>query len=143
MPSLEWSESLALGHGVMDETHKEFVDLLNRVGAAGEADLLEQLDAFIAHTEAHFSQEEAWMEAMQFPPLGCHRSEHEGVLEIMREVRRRIAGGELRYGPVLVQAIAEWFPLHAGSMDAILALTMRETGFDAAERADAKEKRAG
>jgi hemerythrin-like metal-binding protein len=132
MPPLEWSESLALGHAVMDETHREFVELLNRVGAAGAADLLEQLDAFIAHTEAHFSQEEAWMEAMQFPPLGCHRAEHEGVLEIMREVRQRVAAGEPRYGPVLVQAIAEWFPLHAGSMDAMLALTLRETGFDVA-----------
>ena len=49
----------------------------------------------------------------------------------MREVRKRIASGELRYGPVLVQAIAEWFPLHAGSMDAILALTIRESGFEA------------
>lgn len=60
------------------------------------------------------------------------RAEHEGVLEIMREVRRRIAGGEMRYGPVLVQAIAEGFPLHAGSMDTVLALYIRESGFDAA-----------
>lgn len=129
MPALEWSDSLALGHAVMDETHREFVDLLNRVGAAAESEVLARLDEFIAHSEAHFRQEEAWMEAMQFPPLGCHRAEHEGVLEIMREVRRRIAEGEARYGPVLVQAIAEWFPLHAGSMDTVLALYMRETGF--------------
>src|SRR5512134_122658 len=129
MPPLEWSESLVLGHAVMDETHREFVELLNRVGTAGEADVLEQLDAFIAHTEAHFTQEEQWMEAMQFPPLGCHRAEHEGVLEIMREVRKRIAGGESHYGAVLAQAIAEWFPLHAQSMDTMLALHIRETGF--------------
>ena len=134
MPLLEWSESLALGHDVMDETHREFVELLNRVGAAGEADVLEQLDAFIAHTEAHFSQEEAWMEAMQFPPLGCHRTEHAGVLEVMREVRSRIAAGETRYGAVLAKAIAEWFPLHAQSMDAVLALTIRQSGFDVTAR---------
>lgn len=129
MPLLEWSESLALAHPVMDGTHREFVDLLNAVGEAGERDLLARLDAFIAHTEAHFSQEEAWMEAMQFPPLGCHRAEHEGVLEVMREVRSRIAGGEAHYGPVLAKAIAEWFPLHAQSMDAVLALTLQQTGF--------------
>jgi hemerythrin len=67
---------------------------------------------------------------MQFPPLGCHRAEHDGVLEIMREVRSRIAGGEPHYGRVLAQAIAEWFPLHAQSMDAVLALTIQQTGFD-------------
>ena len=130
MPLMEWSEELVLGQPAMDGTHREFVELLNRLGAAGEGDLLARLDEFIAHTEAHFGQEEAWMEAMQFPPLGCHRAEHEGVLEIMREVRNRIAGGEPHYGQVLAKAIAEWFPLHAQSMDTVLALYIRQTGFD-------------
>lgn len=91
MSLLAWSDELVLGQPVMDETHREFVELLNRQGGAGEVDLLARLDEFIAHTEAHFSQEEARMERMQFPPLGCHRTEHEGVLEIMREVRKRIS----------------------------------------------------
>jgi hemerythrin len=131
MPLIEWSEELVLGQPAMDDTHREFVALLNCLGAAGEGELLARLDEFIAHTEAHFGQEETWMEAMQFPPLHCHRAEHDGVLEIMREVRARIAGGEPHYGPVLAKAIAEWFPLHAQSMDAVLALTIRQTGFDA------------
>jgi hemerythrin-like metal-binding protein len=130
MSHLEWSNALHLGHSVMDETHQEFVALLNRFGAAEEADRLARLDEFIAHTEAHFRQEEAWMEAMQFPPLACHRTEHEGVLEVMREVRKRVAGGEPHYGAVLAKAIAEWFPLHAQSMDTVLALFIRQTGFD-------------
>jgi hemerythrin-like metal-binding protein len=135
MSLLEWSNELALGQSVMDETHEEFVELLNRFGAAEDADRLARLDEFIAHTEAHFRQEETWMERMQFPPLGCHRTEHEGVLEIMREVRNRIAGGELHYGPVLAKAIAEWFPLHAQSMDAMLSLQIRQTGFDVSAHA--------
>jgi len=130
MGLLEWSDALRLEHAAMDDTHREFVELLNRVGAASGDDLLACLDEFIAHTEAHFGQEERWMEAMQFPPLACHRSEHEGVLEIMREVRKRIAGGEARYGEVLANAIVEWFPQHAQSMDAVLALYIRQTGFD-------------
>jgi len=130
MPLMEWSEELVLDQPAMDGTHREFVELLNRLGAAGEGDLLARLDEFIAHTEAHFGQEEAWMEAMQFPPLGCHRIEHEGVLEIMREVRKRIAGGETHFGEVLARAVAEWFPLHAGSMDVVLALYMQQTGFE-------------
>ncbi|MBI3043123.1 MAG: hypothetical protein HYY78_09900 [Betaproteobacteria bacterium] len=53
--------------------------MLNRLGAAGEDELLARLDEFIAHTE--------------------------------------------------------WFPLHAQSMDTVLALFVRQTGFDAAARA--------
>lgn len=130
MPLLEGSDTPHLGQAEMDGTHREFVDLLNRFGAAAEGDRLARLDEFIAHTEAHFGQEEAWMQAMQFPPLGCHRTEHEGVLEIMREVRKRIAGGETHYAEVLARAIAEWFPPHAQSMDAVLALFIQQTGFD-------------
>lgn len=140
MALLEWSDELALGEPVMDETHQEFVELLNRVGAAEDAERLARLDEFIAHTEAHFRQEEAWMERMEFPPLGCHRTEHEGVLEIMREVRKRIAGGEPHYGLVLAKAIAEWFPLHAQSMDAMLSLHIRQTGFDVSTPAGAQKE---
>lgn len=140
MPVLEWSEALRLGQGVMDETHREFVELLNRFGEAPDADRLARLDEFIAHTEAHFGQEEAWMEAMAFPPLGCHRAEHAGVLEVMRAVRSRIAGGEPHYGPVLAQAIAEWFPLHAGSMDAVLALFIQQSGFPVPARTGAEKE---
>ncbi len=135
MPLIEWSEELVLGQSEMDGTHREFVELLNRLGEAAEGDLLTRLNEFIAHTEAHFGQEETWMEAMQFPPLACHRTEHEGVLEIMREVRKRIAAGEPRYGQVLATAIAEWFPRHAQSMDAVLALYIQQTGFDVAAKA--------
>lgn len=131
MPLIGWSQELVLGQPEMDATHREFVELLNRLGDAGEGNLLSRLDAFIAHTEAHFGQEEAWMEAMQFPALGCHRAEHDGVLEIMREVRKRIAGGEPHYGQVLAKAVAEWFPLHAQSMDTVLALYIQQTGFEA------------
>jgi hypothetical protein len=40
---------------------------------------------------------------------------------------------------VLAKAIAEWFPLHAQSMDAVLALTIRQTGFDASIPSAAQE----
>ena len=136
---LKWSDALHLGHAGMDDTHREFVELLNRLSEAAEGDLLARLNEFIAHTEAHFGQEEAWMEAMRFPPLACHRTEHEGVLEIMREVRKRIAGGEPHYGEVLARAIAEWFPLHSQSMDTVLALYIQQTGFDVAANAAMKK----
>ena len=31
MPVMEWNESLVLDRGVMDETHEEFIELLNRL----------------------------------------------------------------------------------------------------------------
>ena len=128
-PVLAWSEQLALGQTVMDDTHREFVEQLNRVGDALDTGVLAALDDFIAHTETHFAQEEEWMEAIAFPPLGCHRAEHTKVLETAHEVRKRVAAGDTRLGRMLAEALAEWFPQHAASMDAMLVLFMQQTGF--------------
>ncbi len=130
MQVLEWTEELALGNATMDDTHREFVARLNAVAAAPDAEILACLDAFVAHTEEHFAEEERWMEATAFPPLGCHRGEHENVLEIAREVRRRVAAGDLQYSRKLAAALAEWFPNHATTMDAMLAQFLRETGYE-------------
>lgn len=128
-PLLEWSDQLAIGQNVMDETHREFVDQLNRVGEAADGALLAAIDDFIAHTEAHFGQEEAWMDEIAFPPRGCHRGEHEKVLETVREVRRRVEAGDFKLGRTLAEALAEWFPQHALSMDAVLAMYLKEIGY--------------
>jgi hemerythrin-like metal-binding protein len=114
----------------MDATHRDFVGFLNRLDAAADAESLTRLDEFIAHAEQHFGQEERWMERTAFPPLGCHKAEHGNVLDVMREVRRRVAAGEAHYAHTLTAALAEWFPQHAATMDAMLADFMRNAGFD-------------
>ena len=132
MPIMEWSDTLVLDKGVMDDTHREFIDLLNRVADAPDESLLTALDEFIRHSEEHFAQEQRWMEQMTYPPLTCHVREHEGVLETAHEVRRRVAAGDTRFGQVLARAVAEWFANHASSMDHVLALYMKEKGYDPA-----------
>ncbi|MFL6580112.1 MAG: hemerythrin domain-containing protein [Burkholderiales bacterium] len=130
MPVMEWNDALVLDKGIMDDTHREFIDLLNRLADAADKDMLQALDEFISHTQEHFAQEQQWMEQMAFPPLACHAREHEGVLETAQEVRRRALAGETRFGRVLAKAVAEWFATHAASMDHVLALYMKEKGYD-------------
>ncbi|HWQ39988.1 MAG TPA: hemerythrin domain-containing protein [Burkholderiales bacterium] len=131
MPLIEWSDSLAVDRGVIDDTHREFVALLNALAEADENGALEALDAFLAHSEAHFGQESRWMEELAYGAAQCHRDEHETVLVIAREVRRRVAAGEggtdlVRF---LAAAVAQWFENHAASMDTVLALYMKEHGY--------------
>ena len=129
MSVISWNESLMLNQTVMDQTHEEFVQLLNRLADASGSELSAVLEEFITHTEAHFAQEEQWMAQMAFAPLHCHAAEHEGVLEIALEVRRRVAAGEVHLARVLAQATAEWFANHAVSMDAVLAMYMKQIDF--------------
>jgi hemerythrin-like metal-binding protein len=127
MSAFVWSSDFALGHEQMDLTHHEFVDLVNALAAATDAELLARLDEFLAHTEAHFAQELRWMKSSGFPPLHCHESEHIRVLEVAQEVRERVVAGDLEMARVLAREIPEWFRDHAATMDAALAQWLRQT----------------
>lgn len=130
MPQIEWTESLVLGLDPMDLTHQEFVQVYNDLAAAPVEDFLPRLDAFIAHCEAHFEQENRWMAAVNFP--GCHQGEHDRVLAVLHDVRKRAAAGDLFLGKRLVEEIPAWFESHAGGMDAALAFHFDSIGFDTA-----------
>ena len=128
MPQMEWTESLVLGLAPMDLTHQEFVQIYNELAAAPVEDFLPRLDAFIAHCESHFEQENRWMAAVNFP--GCHKGEHDRVMAVMYDVRKRAAAGDLFFGKRLVEELPAWFENHAGSMDAALAFHLESIGFD-------------
>ena len=125
---MEWSESLLLGQARMDDTHREFVEYYNAFANAPEDAFFERFDAFIQHTVAHFDQENRWMEKVGFP--GCHRAEHDRVLEVIREVRKRAEAGDRFLAKRLLEELPQWFDSHVNGMDAALAFHLDTIGFD-------------
>jgi hemerythrin len=126
-----WTDKFKLGYDPMDETHEEFVQIVNAMLTAPDADLLAHLDAFMAHGEAHFAQELAWMTATAFPSTECHAGEHEAVMKSVREVREHLAaGGDPVSARKLAAALKDWFPGHADYLDSALAQWMvkKQTG---------------
>ncbi|WP_374675164.1 hemerythrin domain-containing protein [Ideonella sp.] len=136
MPSLTWSAELALDHPQMDTTHQEFVELLaateHALAASPEAGL-QAYEALVAHTVAHFGQEDRWMAATGFASGNCHGTQHAQVLQIMQEVAR-LAREQQDFGPLgrVMPELAAWFRVHAQTMDAALATHLDQLGFDPA-----------
>jgi hemerythrin-like metal-binding protein len=136
MTTLTWQPEFVLNEPRMDDTHREFVDLLAATeNAAPGAATAAALRAFVEHTEAHFAQEERWMKQLGFAAENCHSMQHQTVLQVVREVARRHAeaADADEAAPLVAQmvgALAQWFPIHASMMDAALAMTMAERGFD-------------
>ena len=132
MKRMEWTESLELGLTPMDATHQEFVACYNALAEASEGDdqaqFLARFDAFIDHSVEHFDQENVWMAAINFP--GCHKAEHDRVLAVLRDVRKRVEKGDLALGRRLVEELPPWFENHASGMDAALAFHIETIGFD-------------
>jgi hemerythrin len=137
MSTLTWRADFEFAQPRMDTTHREFVQqlaALEAVAAGRPGACSAALQALLEHTVAHFEQEERWMASLGFTPDNCHQMQHANVLQVLHEVQRRLAaeGDALdpEIVPRLVQALAEWFPAHALMMDAALAETMAERGFD-------------
>jgi hemerythrin len=130
--SLVWSEELVLGDPRTDLTHQEFIDLVNATADCEATQKLPKYQELLVHTVEHFAQEERWMLACGVQSDFCHFSQHGSVLEVMKEVERRALAGEIDLIGQMLEALVEWFPMHASSMDAGLVNFLQEKGFDTA-----------
>lgn len=127
-----WSDRLSLSYAPMDDIHHEFVELCAALSENNPDTFIQRLDALIAHSVDHFEQENRWMEETAFPPAGCHRQEHESVLEVMREVRRRVEEGDTELAARLAEELPHWFEHHVDTMDNMLARFMANLPADPA-----------
>ena len=117
-----WSDRFLLGHTAMDDTHREFVDCVDALLRATDAELPAALERFIAHAQDHFNQENAWLSADDFPGGGeCHIDEHGKVMSSARDVQLMLAEGRVDIVRDFTQALVDWFPGHADYMDSALA----------------------
>ena len=127
---MPWTDSLHTGDARMDETHQEFVDMINQILATPEDQQLPVYKAFLNHTVEHFAQEERWMLATGFSEDNCHAEHHATILETMRVVEAHYLDSDTTIITRMAEALAEWFPGHANSMDAGLAAHLKSVGFD-------------
>ncbi|ATX81049.1 hemerythrin [Mariprofundus ferrinatatus] len=123
----------------MHDVHLEEVEMINAIDAliedleAGDAaayTLDERLAGLLAHTKAHFSNEERLMLEARFPPYPVHKGAHDLFL---RELEAAIADWNATHRIVAIAAfmrgrLPDWMKDHIGSMDFVTArfLAMRE-----------------
>lgn len=131
---LAWTDALVLNQPQIDQTHQEFVALLNELGEAlaqPAPDPLPLYARLLSHTEQHFAMEEGWMAATGFAVDNCHSKQHAMVLEVMRQVLAHThATADLAPMRNLLVELVNWFPAHADMMDAALVFHMNQVGYD-------------
>ncbi len=129
MPTLTWSDQLALGVAHMDQTHREFVALLARAEDAADPELLKTWEAVVEHTRGHFGAEDRAMLATRFAASNCHTTHHKMVLEVMEHGLALGGQGDLAPIRQMTRELATWFVHHADTMDAALAGHLLKVGY--------------
>ncbi len=115
---------------MMDDTHREFVELLAQAENAADDALAGQWRTLVEHTDEHFSREDRWMLDTRFSSTNCHSVQHKVVLQVMREGLQMAGAGDFMSLRHMAKELALWFPQHAQTMDAALALHLRGIGYD-------------
>jgi hemerythrin len=118
---MEWDDRYLIGHQAIDDTHEEFVVILNNILRSDTQGIPGLMQTLARHVEDHFALEARLMEQYSFPARECHIEEHEKVLASVREVRDLVAAGNTDIALDLAEALADWFPGHSDYMDSALA----------------------
>jgi hemerythrin-like metal-binding protein len=130
--TVKWSDELSLDLDFMDDTHREFIDLLAAIEVAADDRVVDCFATMVDHTDAHFGAEDRWMKETHFSSSNCHTMQHSVILQVLREgLRRGQEEGDLVLLRDLAKELGIWFTQHAQSMDAALALHLRGVGYDA------------
>jgi len=114
-------DEIFVGFGPIDELHREFQMLLDRLIECEDADYGQHLLELHEHLLRHCGAEEEWMKQERYAGYERHRHEHEKLLESLSEVRRRFDAGDLEAVQAFSGGLLPWFAVHAQTMDAPLA----------------------
>jgi len=78
---IQWNETLATGHAMVDTDHKQLIDSLNQLedslrDGAGKENIGKLLDFLNRYTRDHFAREEAHMKKIGCPAYNENCREH-------------------------------------------------------------------
>ena len=116
MPHLEWNDSFVVGHYLIDQEHRIFLDLINdlaeKVARRTDERTLRRLANGIGRYAAfHFESEEAIMAGVGYPDLAQHRALHQSLLTSYTVYLREHEEG-LESWESLIDFLFDWFSHH-------------------------------
>ena len=125
MSLIEWDEKYSVGVAAVDHEHRELIGLVNeahdRLMRPDAADaVMDFLGEIFARISAHFALEEQIMRARNYDHYDEHKTDHERLLDEIRDMMDDYEDGELFSEELLAQQLQAWFAGHFRSHDARL-----------------------
>ncbi len=91
LPHFVWQDCYAIGDKEVDEQHKDFFALVEKLLTSGSKEyLIANLNSLYQHVETHFCTEEALMKEVEFYGYKGHQKEHAAMLEKLEAIKKKI-----------------------------------------------------
>ena len=114
---IQWSKDLSVGIEEIDEQHKVLVNLLNQLHDAiihqhGSEVTKAILQELLEYTRVHFAVEESIMRILGYPDYEEHKRHHKQLLDEVRLLGEKVAGGKKAIGFELLHFLKVWLTKH-------------------------------
>lgn len=120
-------QDLRVGLESIDTRHEEFWELFLALRSASDSEFVGVFEGVIAHTVQHFAEEEADMDAVEYPNNHEHKAEHKKALEEMNYFMDKAKSGKLFFAKAYAfDRLGDWFRTHLLNMDSDFARVMRQ-----------------
>lgn len=123
---IKFKDEYKTGIAVVDEQHKEFFELLNKLESAIVANdislLITILDDFLKYTKYHFITEEVFMTDLEADVLKRHKEIHESIKKDFLELKIKIesSSNPLPLFVDLYDVLKSWLIDHILNEDCII-----------------------
>lgn len=122
MAYFEWTDKLDLGVDDMNNEHKELIRIMNKLydrnsQGASKMELQNIISELAAYTVKHFSDEEKYMESIEFPDLKQHKLVHKNLLEKLGSFKENFDANEEKVGDDFFNFLKLWLAAHIQGID--------------------------
>lgn len=123
------SSSIWMAHNLaatMKQARRAMSSQVERLMHTPDDQFADGFKHLIACLEASFRDEEAVMEALNYPALRSHREQHARALSALHHAQPQVEGGDIALGREALALLPKWLLLHRSTMDLALAAAARE-----------------
>lgn len=121
MPTIAWSDDLAIDDSQIDFQHRQLIDAIGDLEdalAAGDPRLVAAAVPFLRqYAQTHFADEERALQLIGWPKLDEHRELHRGFTLRLGELEGACSRGDLTAGTMLLGFLASWLAGHIRRVD--------------------------
>ncbi len=120
MPKITWDNSFSVHNSELDEQHQKWIAILNELHQAlisddvGNLQSISQttLDAMMNYVRYHFSTEEDFLTAINYPELAAHKKIHDKFYVQIKELRNDVHAGVKVLNSEIMKTLTNWLQAH-------------------------------
>ncbi len=129
-----WDDKYSVGISSIDEEHKKFIDIINKVIDAKQhtdnsieiTEILNEMNKYVLN---HFANEETYMIKCNYPEYEDHRKKHQDFSIKIMAFLHSVTKGDSQLACKLLEHLKNWLVNHIQGADRKYINCFKEHGF--------------